>query len=357
MLKLNRFNSERGIKMSTRDGNGKITIRMVAQEAGVSVGSVSNYLNRSTKLSAETSQKIAEAIKKLDYSPDIIAGSMRRKNSTDIIVLSPNLNNTFHTNTLSTYTDLANENGYFIHTYGFQYTPELERKGLIRAKRSRCCLVVVFNGEGDEEEIQALVESGMPVLLADRRANGLHVNSVAFDNTKIFEEIVREVKNKGYRRLGVLTEPPTLSNLHRRYTSLVKEAEKAGIRCGKEEFFSDKTLQLDNLTNGYLFMSKILSKYAKDELPVCWICSSDNLAIGALKAFRKYHYKVPQDFSIIGFDDINVASFVNPELTTVEQNQRVLGEKLWEMTKISLSGNVEGNEFIIPQKLIRRETF
>jgi DNA-binding LacI/PurR family transcriptional regulator len=100
-----------------------------------------------------------------------------------------------------------------------------------------------------------------------------------------------------------------------------------------------------------------LEKNTYESLPKCWICSSDNLAIGALKAFREKKYRVPEDFSIIGFDNIAVSSFVNPQLTTVDQDQKLLGEKLWEMTEITLSGNIAGNRIIIPQKLVLRESF
>lgn len=333
------------------------TIKMVAEEAGVSVGSVSNFLNHSARLRAATSKKIEEAIQTLDYSPDYVAGSLRRKKSKNIMVLSPNMNNTFHTKTLSTYTDIAVKHGYYIQTYGYEYSADRERSALKRARNSKSCLVVVFNGCDDEEEISRLVASGIPVILADRLSDELKVNMVAFDNDKVFDSILPLVKKKGYDRLGVFFEPVTIINLFRRYEGIKRAAKKAGVKCGEKELFCDKTLRLDNLRNGYLYMRSILEKNSYESLPKCWICSSDNLAIGALKAIREKKYRVPEDFSIIGFDNIAVSSFVNPQLTTVDQDQKLLGEKLWEMTEITLSGNIAGNKIIIPQKLILRESF
>ncbi|MGO5336005.1 LacI family DNA-binding transcriptional regulator [Bilifractor sp. LCP19S3_H10] len=343
--------------MSENNTRQKPNIKMVAQKAGVSVGSVSNYLNHSTKVSTDMAHKIENAISSLDYSPDYVAASLRRKKSTNIMVLSPNLNNTFYTKTLSTYTKLAVKNGYYIQTFGYEYSPEIERNALKRAKANKVCLVVVFNGYDDEREIDKLVSSGVPVILADRMAGKMKVNSVAFNNNDVFKEMIFLLKSKGYKRLGILTEPLTLLNLKRRYDNVKRISENNNIQCGETELFCDESLRLDNFQNGYIFMTKILEENPYEILPKCWLCSSDNLAIGALKAFKEKHYQVPDDFSIIGFDNIAFSSFVNPQLTTVDQNQQVLGEKLWEMTEITLSGDISGNEMIIPQQLVLRESF
>ena len=93
--------------------------------------------------------------------------------------------------------------------------------------------------------------------------------------------------------------------------------------------FTDKSLALNKLHSSYIFMKTILENHKKKDLPDAWIASSDYLAIGMMRAMNELGYRVPHDFGIIGFDNLDISGYVNPRLTTVEQNQELFGEMLW----------------------------
>lgn len=102
-------------------------------------------------------------------------------------------------------------------------------------------------------------------------------------------------------------------------------------------------------------MKEILETYKKEELPEAWIATSDYLAVGMMRAINEKGYSIPGDFGLIGFDNIDLSGYVNPRLTTVEQNQELFGKKLWEAVK-KIHQNGIREEIVLPQKVLMRES-
>lgn len=199
------------------------------------------------------------------------------------------------------------------------------------------------------------MQNDIHVILADRNAEGLNVSSVSFDNQDMLYTIVEMLKKKNYKRIGLFIEPVTLSNLQKRYEHFLKASEKFGYKNPLDNVFTDKSLALNKLHSSYIFMKTILENHKKKDLPDAWIASSDYLAIGMMRAMNELGYRVPHDFGIIGFDNLDISGYVNPRLTTVEQNQELFGEMLWKVTK-KLVKTQENQHLVIPQKLVERES-
>lgn len=102
-------------------------------------------------------------------------------------------------------------------------------------------------------------------------------------------------------------------------------------------------------------MKEILETHKKEELPEAWIATSDYLAVGMMRAINEKGYSIPGDFGLIGFDNIDLSGYVNPRLTTVEQNQELFGKKLWEAVK-KIHQNGIREEIVLPQKVLMRES-
>lgn len=129
----------------------KVTITQVAKYAGVSVGTVSNYLNGTVSVSPEKAEKVQQAINDLDYTPDALASSLRSKNSKTIYVLTPNLRNAFYTNIISALMEYAYKAGYSVNISGYEYSDERERKQLrLLGSCKQGSSVIIFNGYNDE---------------------------------------------------------------------------------------------------------------------------------------------------------------------------------------------------------------
>lgn len=337
--------------------NGKrVTITQVAERAGVTIGTVSHVINGTASISKETTKRVYDAIKELNYTPNVLAKSLRSKKNYTIGLMIPNLNNSFHSKIASVFVDRAYELGYSVQIHGYEYSLDRERRELARLEGNNIGVVIIFNGHGDEKEIKSFIKKGIPVILADRSTEIPGVPYIEYDNKKIMLDIVQLLKTKGYKRIGFFSEPIHLTNLKDRYQGYQDALLKCGYSFQESNVFIKEDLCLDNLKNGYLYMKEILKTHKKEELPDVWITSSDLLAIGIMRAIEEMGYKVPSDFGIVGFDNTEISGYVNPRLTTVSQNQVLLGEKLMEMVRKINDGDRDVKNISLDQTLIIRES-
>ena len=159
----------------------KVTITQVAKQAGVSVGTVSNYLNRTVSVSKDRAMRIQKAIDELDYIPDSLASSLRRKKSKTIFVLTPNLRNAFYTNIISSLMEQAYKSAYEVHISSYEYSEEREKRLLRSFETCRPgTVVIIFNGYNDEKAIRRLIKKDIHVILADRVCPMKETASVTF---------------------------------------------------------------------------------------------------------------------------------------------------------------------------------
>lgn len=334
----------------------KVTITQVAKQAGVSVGTVSNYLNRTVSVSKDRAMRIQRAIDELDYIPDSLASSLRRKKSKTIFVLTPDLRNAFYTNIISSLMEQAYKSAYEVHISSYEYSEEREKRLLRSFETCRPgTVVIIFNGYNDEKEIRRLVKKDIHVILADRVCPMKETASVTFDNRDVIFEIVKMLKEKKYRSIGLFMERTNLQNIWKRRESFIEALEYYGYKDPEHFIFGKESLSGDKLKNGYLYMKEILETHKKEELPKAWIATSDYLAVGMMRAINEKGYSIPGDFGLIGFDNIDLSGYVNPRLTTVEQNQELFGKKLWEAVK-KIHQNGIREEIVLPQKLLMRES-
>lgn len=334
----------------------KVTIRDVAKLAGISPSTVSNYLNATANIAPKTARNIEESIKTLNYRPNMAARNLRKNENRTIDVLIPNINNHFYSKILGIFMDLAYASGYSVYSYGYEYSSMREQKAIHEITSNSPAAVVVFNGVDDDAHLNRLQEMGIKVIFADRKTDNKKINYVAFDNNQIFREVFSLLKQSGYKNVGFFAEPPYLSNMRERYANLENAAKEAGFSFSKKNIFSRPDLCLDNLKNGYHFMCDILKKNSPDKLPDAWITSSDYLAIAVLRALEDNGYSIPGDFGIIGFDNIDITGYTHPRLTTVEQDQSLMGKVLWETVSNAISGSPEVKHIVLPQSLIIRQS-
>lgn len=342
--------------MTRVNGKRKVTIRQVARRAKVSVGTVSNYLNGTAVVSKDRSERIQEAIDELDYIPDMLASSLRRKSSRDIHVLTPNLNNGFYTNIISSFMNYAYQAGYTTHISGYEYSSEMEKRHLRSLETSKPgTVVIIFNGYNDETEIKRLIKKDIHVILADRQNMIQNTSGIRFDNHEVIYEIIEFLKEKEYKSVGLLTELTRLENVKRRRDSFVEAMKFFGCENPESFVYERESLSLDKLRNGYLYMKEILENHSKEELPQAWIATSDYLAIGLMRAVREKGYSIPGDFGVVGYDNLELSAYVSPKLTTVSQDQKLFGQKLWEAVEhYNETGST--SDILLPQKIVIRES-
>ena len=333
-----------------------VTIRQVAERAGVTIGTVSHVINGTATISAETTARVREAIRELNYVPNITARSLRSKRNKMLGILVPNLNNSFYSRILSTFTDLAFAEGYVVQIFGYEYSVEKEIQILNTLANDSLDLVIIMNGSGDEEGIRRLREAGKQVILADRNAVSEEASSICFDNRQGIAQAIRLLKDKGCQTVGYLSEPLALSNVQERFEAY-RDSMLAEYGCVRREYvyFCDD-FRLDALNSGYQYMKRVLEQNDRETLPDAFLATSDLLAIGAIRACRECGYRVPEDFGFISFDNLDISSFVSPALTTIEQNQVAMGKALFKLVQEVRGSNNAHKHIVLPQTLVIRES-
>lgn len=334
----------------------RVTISQVAEKAGVTIGTVSHVINGTAPISKETTERVHFAIKELDYTPNVMAKSLRSKKNYTIGLMIPNLNNSFHSKVASVFLDKAYEEGFGVQIHGYEYSLEREHRELSRLEGNNIGTVIIFNGYGDEKEIESFLKKGITVILADRSTMIKGVPYIEYDNKKVMLDIISMLKQKGYQRIGFISEPLYLTNLQDRYQGYKNGLEANGYHFNESYVYVREELCLNNLKTGYQYMKELLTTYKKENLPDAWIASSDLLAIGIMRAMKECGFSVPGDFGVVGFDNTEISGYVNPRLTTVSQSQQLLGEELMKMVKKISDGEKQVENVCLAQSLVIRES-
>lgn len=350
MLELKRFN--KGVKITRTQ---RATMKDVAGRAGVTIGTVSHVINHTASISAETTRRVMDAIEELNYVPNSLARNMRTKTNHRIGLMIPNLTNNFYAKIASSFVDLADQYKYTVFIMGYEYSLDRERDGLRSLMEYNVGTVVIANGFGDEQFIRELLEKGIHVILADRRTDIEGVSYVEYDNRKVYRDVIRLLKEKGYRSIGYISEPLDLINISDRYYGCKEAMEEQGYELKPEHTYISDRFCLDNMRNGYLYMKDLLERKARQELPDALIASSDLLAIGIMRAFVEAGLHVPEDIGVVGCDNLQISGYTQPRLTTVAQDREQLSREIWRMILAKDDGEKVAN-VTLPQELIIRES-
>lgn len=331
------------------------TVKDVAEKAGVTIGTVSHVINGTAPISEQTMLRVRQAIKELDYVPNSAARNIRKKESNLVGMLVPKLTNNFYSLMASTFMDEADKENIMVMLIGYGYSREREERELHSLLETNVGTVIIVNSFGDDDYIRYLVNRGIHVILADRRTSIRNVSSVEYDNKKVLLGVMEHLRKKGYRSVGYLSESLTINNLMDRFEGYKEALEKYGYEYRENHVFISDAFHQDHMENGYWYTKKMLREHRREELPEAFIISSDMIAVGAMRAIREAGYEIPGDFGIVGFDDVEIASYIQPPLTTVRQDRVLMGKELWRLTKAGREG-MPVEKVHLPQELIIRES-
>ena len=336
--------------------NSKVTIKDVARKSGFTIGTVSNVLNGKDNVKEETRKKVLEAIHELGYVRNLQARNMRIKMNKIIGFLVPKFTNYFYAGILNAFMYNAEKEGYTVFLLDYDYNVDQEKKCIDILLQNQVGTLILANGSGDEEFIKKLVQQGIKIILMDRHIELDGVSCISYKNNEIIEYIIGKLKDKGYKSIGYVSEKIDIVNLKDRFEAYVEGLKKYGYEYNKDFVFISSEFTQNHIAKGYEFADNLIKTHLKEDLPQSFIVSSDLIAIGMLKAFKDNNYKIPGDFGIVGCDNIDIASYVDPPLSTIEQDRDEMGLELWNMTKQLNEGKIVKNK-VLDQKLIIRESF
>ncbi len=330
------------------------TIKEVAQLAGVAPSTVSLVLNNSDKVREGTRQKVLQAVKKLNYVPNNFAVSLRQSHYICLGALVPDLYNPFYLEIIKGLREQCNMAGYPIYVVETKNSLEEEKKQ-ISYLRSIKVNSYVFIGTGDDDEDLAqnlLANPNNRVCYADKYDSTGTIPHVVIDNYRAAFDAMECLIHHGCDNIYYITQKIMSTPVVRRMDGVIDAMKKHGL-YQENKIVTANDVLLGKLESGYYAMNSILAQ----DRPTGVMASSDYLAIGMKRALSEHGLKIPDDISMIGFDNIDISRFTVPSLTTVNQPREQMGALAFSLvTDRDAIFTPANNCFVLRHDFIIRES-
>lgn len=298
----------------------KKTIKDIAKEAGVSIATVSFIVNgKDQHISEATRQRVKDVMKKYNYIPNAMAGSLVTRRTGIIGLILPDITNPFFPGIARGAEDRANEEGYSIIFCNTDDKIEVEEKYIESLTSKMVDGIIIAHSSNSDQMGEILERTQIPVILIDRDFDSKNIlGKVLVNNKDGARQAVCHMVEKGYRKIAYLSgslKTQTAMDRLEGYKEALREKNlpvvEALIKYGEYR-----------VEWGRKGIEELLTE--KQDFDAVF-CGNDLIAIGAMKELLKHGYRVPEDKGVMGFDDIYMSQMVEPELTTVKQPNYEMG--------------------------------
>lgn len=327
-----------------------VTQKDVAERAGVSTTTVSHVVNETRFVSRDLRERVSQAMEELDYRPNVIARSLRRQRTHNIAVVVPDIAYPFFAEVARGIEHEAFRLGYRAILCASQGDVEKESPclDLVRTKQVDG-LILVAVGK-DNEYVNALIDRGTPIVICDRELPGIEVDTVTADNEECGVQATTHLIALGHPRIACIAGPVDLSVSDERLRGYRRALESAGVPLHEE------LLRHGDFRHrgGFDVMNELLDL---DAPPTAVFAGNDLMAMGAICAASKRRLRIPEDVAIVGCDDIALAAFTNPSLTTVRLPKHQIGSAAVNMLVSRIAGERQSIEKrVLPVDLVIRDS-
>ncbi|KAA0226511.1 LacI family transcriptional regulator [candidate division KSB1 bacterium] len=325
----------------------------IAQQTGFSVSTVSRVLHDHSnkyKISAATKALIRKAAEELGYRPNKLARGLRLNQTHEIGVIVPDISNPFFATLVKSIAGELRKSGYSIFVYDADENTAIEAESIkILLEKKVDGLIIASVGQ-EANHLKQIETAGVPWVMVDRCFDRLAVDAVSVDNFRGAYLATQYLIREGHRLIAFIQG---LSGTY------VNEGRLQGYKQALQESnlpLDERLIVGDDFRNynGYL-ETKLLLKL--QEPPTAIFTAGDLIAMGALEALKEDHYRVPQDVSLITFDDPSFATYLSPALTTVAQPVEKMGEMAVKLLFRRLRApNGERRRILLEPRLIVRDS-
>ncbi len=294
------------------------TIKDVARDARVSVTTVSHVVNKTRFVSEDARLRVTAAIEALSYVPSALARSLKNNRTHTVGAMIPNSSNPYFAEIIRGVEDTCFDAGFNVILCNSDDDPHKQGQYIrVLAEKQVDGLIVMSSG-GDDELGQHLRRARMPMVLVDREVGNLNADLVEVNHESGGWLATRHLLEQGHRRIGCISGPLALSSSAQRVKGFRQAMLEASLPL------PDGLLLQSDFTGagGYAAMQALL---AVNDPPTAVFACNDLMAFGAISAATSAGWRLPVDVSVIGFDDISLAAYSSPPLTTIAQPKHQLG--------------------------------
>jgi LacI family transcriptional regulator, repressor for deo operon, udp, cdd, tsx, nupC, and nupG len=323
------------------------TIIQVAAMAGVSTATVSRVLSHPDRVSAATRQRVLDVVASLGYQPNVAARTLRTLRAAKILVTVPDISNPFFASVIRGAEEAARDAGYAVVVGDTRHDPLIEDQYAEMLSR-REVDGLIFLGHRLPENLRPLLArqgARAPIVNGCDYSPDIGVPSVHIDNVAAGSDAVEHLIGLGHRAIGVITGPPVSPISRDRLAGARQAAERHGLQDRLAVRIGDYS------ASSAFHQARGLVAEGNTAL----FCFSDEMAMGAIDAVRQLGLACPRDVSVIGFDDLPLARFFPPGLTTIAQPKGRIGHDAVELLVGILAGSEpSARQITLPHALIVR---
>jgi LacI family transcriptional regulator len=290
-----------------------VSIRDIARRAGVSIATVSRSVNKIPTVDPALSERVWKAIDELGYLPNTQARALVSGRSRMLGLIVSEITNPFFPELVQEFENLAVEQGYEVLIGSTNYDPARTESLIRRMLQRNVDGVAVMTFGIEEELVQKLVEREFPLVFVDAGPDLPNIRILKVDYGEGIREAVQHLAALGHRNIAFISGPLRLRSAVARRDAFKKSMAELGL-VGSDLHL----VEGDHTMEGGIAAMESLT--ALPTLPTAVVCSNDMTAIGALHALYKTTHAVPREISVVGFDDIHLAQFMLPPLTTVQMS-------------------------------------
>jgi DNA-binding LacI/PurR family transcriptional regulator len=322
------------------------TLKEVAERAGVSIATVSYVINDIRKVSAETERRVRQAAKELGYFPNRAARSLVAGRSSFVGLVIPDIGNPFFPEITKTFQESANIAGLELIVMNTNSDRQLTRSLVQRLASLQVAGATFLTSQVDGAVKEALARHGIAAVYLDYGAPGPGISNIAIDYRKGMLEAIDHLVQLGHKCLGLVGGPADGAAAQKRKVAFIEGTNAAQVE--DRVIDSDFTVQ-----GGYFSCARLLNAAPVTAI----IAANDLMAIGAMHCVCDRQMRIPEDISIIGFDDITFAQFTQPALTTVAVPRPEIGRLAFQsLSELMADPKAKGKTYDIPTNLVIRQT-
>jgi LacI family transcriptional regulator len=326
------------------------TIREVAERAGASVTTVSHVINETRYVSDEVRLRVLDAMKALNYRPNALARSLRMGQTHTLALILPDSANPFFADIGRAIEDCAFQLGYSVILGNTQGDPRREELYIdVLSKKQVDGIIFVATGE-QADSLNLLRSRGLPVVVVNRDLNAVEVDLIYTDNFQGGYLATQHLIQLGHRRIACIAGPSDLTLGADRVDGYRRALEEAGLTY-------DEGLVLAGdyqPASGFAVTQQLL---AGADRPTAIFACNDLMALGALRAAAAAGCPVPAALSVVGFDDIELARYTNPPLTTIAQDKAEIGaQAVRRLVERIGQKDTPYQRAVLPTRLVVRES-
>ncbi len=349
---MNQNSSKTDIK---QEPDGQVSIKDVARIAGVSIATVSRFINEPERVREQTRKRVRDAIEQTGYSPNTLAQSFRRGKTHVIMVVLPSVGDPFFTGVMSGIRSVASDHGYslLINETQFNTMTEDEIGSMVVSRLADGIVLLASLSPFGTRVLSARSHRALPIVIGCETVSpelsefpGVHI-----DNVAAAQDATAYLQSRGHRKIAFISGQEQ---------SLLTNDRESGFRQAMEE--ADYRIEDGWLVRGDMTLAGAIRAtrglLAHPQRPTAIFCANDEMAAGCIHAVKEAGLRVPEDISVMGFDDVRYAAVLDPPLTTISQPAEQIGERVMRrlLREIREGRNHGAESEIVSHELVIRSS-